>query len=113
MPTEQVGEMIEISYNIDIVEGEEDNIKVIRRNLKVKKLVYLSDVRNPTQVYNTSGRLLKNKCRVIIKDEGEITINCGYKQMKELLTQKPYQYQSKIGFKLKNNKNVKKSSRGN
>lgn len=112
MPTEQVGEMIEIVYNIDVVEEKDDKINVLKRNLKVKKLVSLSDIKNPTQVYNEKGKLVKNKCRILIKDEGEITINCGYKQMKRLLTKKIRQTPNIIGFKLKNhNKNVKSSRR--
>lgn len=112
MSTEQVGQMIEISYNIDIVEEKDDKINVIKKNLRVKKLVAVLDIKNPTQVYNEKGKLIKNKCRVYIKDEGEITINFGYEQMKELLTQKTNQPPNLIGFKLKNhNKNVKNCRR--
>lgn len=112
MPAEQVGQMIEITYNIDIIEEKDEKIKVIKRNLKVKKLVSLSDIKNPTQIYNDKGVVTKNKCRIWLKDEGEIVINKSYEDVKKLITQIDYKPQNIIGFKLKNrNKNVKSSKR--
>ena len=112
MPTEQVGEMIEISYNIDIVEGTEDNIKVIKRNLPVKKLVAVQDIKNPTQIFNKKGAIIKTKCRIFLKDEGELVINKSYEQVKQIITEKKPKPQAQIGFKFKNrNKNVKSSRR--
>lgn len=112
MPTEQVGKMIEISYNIDIVEGEDDNVKVIKRNLPVKKLVSIQDIKNPTQIFNKKGTVIKNKCRIYLKDEGELVINKSYEQVKRIITEEKTKPQAQIGFKLKKrNKNVKSGRR--
>jgi hypothetical protein len=112
MPSEQVGEMIEISYNIDIVEGTEDNVKVIKRNLPVKKLVAIQDIKNPTQIFNKKGAVVKTKCRIYLKDEGELIINKSYEQVKQIITEKKPKRQAQIGFKLKKrNKNVKSGRR--
>lgn len=112
MPAEQVGQMIEISYNIDIVKEEGEKITVLKKNLKVKKLVLLSDIKNPTQVYDDKGLVTKNKCKILLKDEGEIVINKSYEEVKSLITQGDQKPHTAIGFKYKNyNKNVKNRRR--
>jgi hypothetical protein len=112
MPTEQVVEMIEITYNIDILEEKGEELKVIKRNVPIKKLVSLYDIKNPTQMLSKKGTVLKNKCRILLKDEGEVVINKSYEQMKKLILQETPKPQAQIGFKLKNhNKNVKSSRR--
>lgn len=112
MPAEQVGQMIEISYHIDIVKEEGEKLTVLKRNLKVKKLVLLSDIKNPTQVYDDKGVVTKNRCKVLLKDEGELVINKSYEEVKLLITQDTQKPQSPIGFKYKNrNKNVKNRRR--
>ena len=112
MSTEQVGKMIEITYNIDIVEEKDEKVKVIKRNIPVKKLVALTDIKNPTQIFSKKGTAIKNKCKIFIKDEGEIVVNCDYDKLKALLTEELPKTPSIIGFKLKNhNKNVKSSRR--
>ena len=112
MPTEQVGEMIEISYNIDIIKEEDEKVIVVKKNLRVKKLVLVSDIKNPTQVYNDKGLVTKNRCRILLKDEGELVINKSYEEVKEIISETSQKPQAQIGFKLKNkHKNVKSSRR--
>ena len=112
MPTEQVGEMIEISYNIDIIKEEDEKVIVVKKNLRVKKLVLVSDIKNPTQVYNDKGLVTKNRCRILLKDEGELVINKSYEEVKEIISEVSQKPQAQIGFKLKNkHKNVKSSRR--
>lgn len=102
MPTEQVGEMIEITYNIDIAEERNGKVKVIKKNLPVKKLVAVHDIRNPSQVFDKKGKLLKNKCSILLKDEGEVVINRSYESIKKLITETRSMVPQKlIGFKLK------------
>lgn len=102
MPTEQVGEMIEITYNIDIAEERNGKVRVIKKNLPVKKLVAVHDIRNPSQVFDKKGRLLKNKCSILLKDEGEVVINRSYESIKKLITETRSTVPQKlIGFKLK------------
>lgn len=102
MPTEQVGEMIEITYNIDIAEERNGKVKVIKKNLPVKKLVAIHDIRNPSQVFDKKGKLLKNKCSILLKDEGEVVINRSYESIKKLITETRSTVPQKlIGFKLK------------
>lgn len=113
VPTEQVGQMIEITYNIDIIQEKEDKVDVIKRNLKVKKLVLISDIKNPTQVYNAKGVVTKKKCRIWLKDEGELVINKSYEEVKQLISEVEQKPQAQIGFKLKNKYKNVKSSRGN
>ena len=112
MPTEQVGEMMEISYNIDIIKEEDEKVIVVKKNLRVKKLVLVSDIKNPTQVYNDKGLVTKNRCRILLKDEGELVINKSYEEVKEIISETSQKPQAQIGFKLKNkHKNVKSSRR--
>lgn len=112
MPTEQVVEMIELTYNIDIVEEVKGVLKVLKRNIPVKKLVSIYDIKNPTQVLSKNGTVLRNRCRILLKDEGEVVINKSYEQIKKLIMQETPKPQAQIGFKLKNhNKNVKSSRR--
>ena len=112
MPTEQVVEMGEITYNIDIVEEKNEKLKVLKRNIPVKKLVSIYDIKNPTQILSKNGTVLKNKCRILLKDEGELVINKSYEQVKKLIMEETPKPQAQIGFKLKNhNKNVKSSRR--
>lgn len=102
MPTEQVGEMIEITYNIDIAEEKKGKVKIIKRNLPVKKLVAVHDIKNPTQIFDKKGKLIKNKCSILLKDEGEVIINKSYEAVKKLISEtKSTVPQKLIGFKLK------------
>jgi len=94
--------MIEIVYNIDIVLEKRGKAKVIKRNLPVKKLVAVQDIKNPTQVFNKAGRIIKNKCSILLKDEGEVVINKSYEAVKKLISEtKSTVPQKLIGFKLK------------
>lgn len=105
MPSEEVGELIELSYSIDLIdEDSTGKTKIIKKNLKVKKLVYVSDIKNPTQVFTKKGIIIKNKCRILLKDEGELVIDAGYEEIKNLLSRNHPTPQQSIGFKLKNKK---------
>lgn len=103
-----MGDFIELSYTIHLIEGPEDNPKVIKRNLKVKKLVNVNDIKNPTQVFNDSGKILKNRCKIFLKDEGELVVNKSYEEIKELITKGQFEPTQKIGFKIKTKNKSKK-----
>ena len=96
---------LEITYHIDIVKEEKNGKdKIIKRNLPVKKLVAINDIKNPTQLFSEKGLLIKNKCRIFVKDEGDLVINKSYEYIKNLLTTQIPEYKPIIGFNLKTNK---------
>lgn len=102
MPAEQVGEMIEITYNIDIATEKKGKTVYIKKNVPVKKLVAVQDIKNPSQIFDKRGNIIKNKCSILLKDEGEMVINKSYEAVKKLITQKsPKLPQKLIGFKIK------------
>jgi len=98
-------EFLEITYHIDIVKEEKNGKqKTIKRNLPVKKLVAINDIKNPTQLFSSKGLLIKNKCRIFVKDEGDLVINKSYDYIKDLLTTQIPEHKPIIGFNLKTNK---------
>lgn len=101
MSSEEMGDFIELSYSINLIEGPDDKPKVVKRNLKVKKLVNVNDIKNPTQVFNNSGKILKNKCKIFLKDEGELVIDKSYEEIRDLISKNQFEPKQQIGFKIK------------
>lgn len=102
MSSKKVAELVELKYFINIVEEKKNKIKILKKNVPVKKLVHIQDIKNPTQVFSKRGVPLKGKCSIFVKDEGEMVVNIPYEKMKEILSSQ-YHYQTTlIGFKLKN-----------
>lgn len=97
-------ETFELKFYINIISDDstEESVKYIKKNVLVRKVVSIYDIKNPTQLINSKGKIVKNKCRIFIKDEGELTVNHPYKEMVNLIRNfTKISSSTKIGFKLK------------
>lgn len=99
MPGKKVGDTLEIKYTMSAY-TESEPPKLLFKQY-VKKLVYLSDIRNPTQVVNSKGQVLKTKCKITLINDGDYVINHSYTELVDILREYSHKPVSKIGFKLK------------
>ncbi len=58
--------------------------KCIKRNIKTKINIDVDYLEYPSQIYNDKGKVLKNKCKVQIRDVGSMTVNHSYEYIKKL-----------------------------
>jgi len=83
--------------------------KLIKRNVIRKILVNIFDIRNPREILNKKGDIIKTACEITIKDFGDIVVNHSYDYIKSL---KEEESKTEIGFK-QNGKSIRKSNRNN
>lgn len=76
---------IEINVPVDLMS---ERNKIIRRNIIIKHFVDIEDIKTPQQIFNSKGNIVKNKCKVIIKDLGQIIIGHSYEYIKNIIEDK-------------------------
>lgn len=89
--------IIEITRICNIYSKKEP-IKLLKKNALIKNAVNLADLSNPSELVNSKGNIIKDKCRVHLKYEGLITINHPYALISSLLVNTFYPEPRPIGF---------------
>ena len=94
--------MIEIKQIFNLYdEDEKGKKKLIKKNIILKRQVNINDISNPSQIIGTKGAVVKKKCKIYVKDVGELIINHSYEYISDLINNKGKNRQQ-IGFKIKN-----------
>jgi hypothetical protein len=63
---------IEIITKVNLHKEVKGGSKLIKKNVKVKQYIDTEDIKNPSEVLDSKGNVIKGKCSVKIKDIGEI-----------------------------------------
>lgn len=61
------------------------NLKNVKKNIIIKKTVHVKDISNPSQVINSKGKIVKNKCQIHLRNEGLMICNHQYEVMSQLI----------------------------
>ena len=57
---------------------------LLKKNAYRRIFVEVLDIRNPREVFNSKGNIVKNECELHIKDLGDLIVNHSYTYIKEL-----------------------------
>ncbi len=80
---------------------------LIRKNASRRIYIDVLDIKNPREVFNTKGNIVKGECELHIKDLGDLIVNHSYEYIKKIKEEKQ---NNKIGFEYgKNTSNKRKS----
>ncbi len=94
--------MVEIKQIFNLYdENDKGKKKLIKKNILIKRQVNVNDISNPSQIINDKGSIVKKKCKIYVKDVGELIINHSYEYISDLIMNKGKSKQQ-IGFKIKN-----------
>lgn len=101
-------EDIELTVKTNIYSPDK---KLIKRNVIRKIYVNIFDIKNPREILNKKGDIVKTACEITIKDFGDIVVNHSYDYIKNL---KEEEIKTIIGFNQnKNGKSFRKQNRDN
>lgn len=62
--------------------------KIIKKNIITKYLVDTENIQLPQEIFNSKGTVMKNKCKVVIKDIGSLIVNHSFTYIKGLIETK-------------------------
>ena len=63
---------------------ESGNDRLIKKGIKTLINVDIDNLEYPTQIFNARGRVLKNQCKINLRDVGPLTVNHSFEYIKKL-----------------------------
>lgn len=94
-------DLIELDYEYSLYSepDEQGNKKLIKRGIKLKQLVRIKDIRFPMQVFNTKGKVYKNKCQIHLgSNETQVIANVPYETIRDIIINEHNPISEPIGF---------------
>ena len=77
--------LVELKISADLYkEDKQGNAVLLKKNVVTVQLIDTFDIKNPQQVYNEKGNIIKGKCKVLLRDIGPAVLNHPYEYIKGL-----------------------------
>ena len=77
--------LVELKIPIDLYsEDKEGKEKLVKRNVITRQYIDTEEIRNPQEVFNTKGNVIKNRCKILLLNVGQVLINHSYESIKSL-----------------------------
>jgi len=73
--------LLEFKTKVDLYsepKSEKDKPRLIKKGIIIKHQWDIDDVSKPEQILNSKGSIIKNKCRVFVKNYGDVVIEHSY-----------------------------------
>ena len=67
---------------------------LVKKEALSKKLIDVEDIISLSEVFGANGKVIKNQCKINIKNEGEFLLNSSYTKAKEHI----FPNKNNIGF---------------
>lgn len=58
--------------------------KLLKKGIRVKQSININDIISWDQIFNSKGTVLKNKCRIYVKDLGPVIVNTSTEEIQKL-----------------------------
>ena len=75
---------LKIISNLYSDPDEKGNDRLIKKGIRTTINVDVDNIEYPTQIFNEKGKVLKNQCKIHLKDIGPITVNHSFEYLKKL-----------------------------
>ncbi len=73
---------IEIKISVDLVSQKN---KLIKKDIHLRQMIDTEDIYSQQEIFNQRGNLVKNKCKIFVKDLGPLIVSHSYNEIKELV----------------------------
>ncbi len=95
-----MGKRVTLTVITDLYSDPDKNgkEKLIKRGIKTKMNIDTDHFDMCTQIINTKGDIVKNKCRILVRDYGPIVVNHSWEEINDLKNETKHRTQIK-GFR--------------
>ena len=74
---------------------EKGRSKILKKNIKTRISLDTDMFEAPTELFNSRGNVIKNRCKIHIRDIGPMILNHSYEEIAKIKNQ---QYKPILGF---------------
>ena len=81
-----MGKRVTLTVLTDLYTDPDKNGKerLIKKDIKTLMNIDIDHLEMPTQIINTKGSIVKNKCRIVLRDYGPLVVNHSWEEINEL-----------------------------